>query len=141
MTNWTLNFMILHACLDRDHIFRVDFSNLAIVRLLGPWSICPSWSQYTVTTDRLLVADSIDHFYFMIYPIWHPKYDTLTINAWPPARSCNCYVVNNFDLIIHDLKGALDNILNFSFWLNFIYQVNIDANSQIKRKKNHKISS
>ena len=25
------------------------------------------------------------------------------------------------------LKGALDNIFNFSFWLNFIYEVKIDC--------------
>ena len=31
-------------------------------------------------------------------------------------------------------KGALDNILTFSFWLIFIYHVNIDANSHIQKK-------
>ena len=32
-----------------------------------------------------------------------------------------------FNTLTLTLKGALDNILTFSFWLNFIYQVNIDC--------------
>ena len=30
---------------------------------------------------------------------------------------------------------ALDNILKFSFWLNFIYQVKMIANLQIQKEK------
>ena len=32
-----------------------------------------------------------------------------------------------FKQIISKFKGALDNILQFSFWLNFIYHVKIDC--------------
>ena len=32
----------------------------------------------------------------------------------------------SLDLLI-TLKGALDNIFQFSFWLNFIYQIQIDC--------------
>ena len=45
--------------------------------------------------------------------------------------------------IVSNIKGALANILTFSFWLNFIHQVNIDylfTNSNTK-KKNSKIPS
>ena len=33
------------------------------------------------------------------------------------------------------LKGALDNILKFSFWLNFIYHVKLIANLQKQKEK------
>ena len=37
------------------------------------------------------------------------------------------------------LEGALDNILEFSFWLNFIYQVKIDCLITNTRRKIQKI--
>ena len=33
-----------------------------------------------------------------------------------------------------NIKGALDNILKFSFWLNFIYQVKMTAFLQIQKE-------
>ena len=33
------------------------------------------------------------------------------------------------------LKGALDNILKFSFWLNFIYHVKLMADLQMQKEK------
>ena len=32
-------------------------------------------------------------------------------------------------------KGALDNILEFSFWLNFIYHVQVIVNLQIQKER------
>ena len=36
------------------------------------------------------------------------------------------YIIESIGLVIL-VKGALDNILKFSFWLNSIYHVNIDC--------------
>ena len=54
-----------------------------------------------------------------------------TINV---SLSCDVFKTSRKELHDHEmllsallLKGALDNISKISFWLNFIYHVNIDC--------------
>ena len=41
------------------------------------------------------------------------------------SMNYECFLI--FKNFHREVKGALDNILEFSFWLNSIYQVNIDC--------------
>ena len=62
-------------------------------------------------------------------------YYTAYTNADVYYQSCRkLSAMNGFDKS-NSFKVALDKIVKFSFWLNFIYHVIVTANLQIQKEK------
>ena len=100
--------LCLQPCLRRE------WSNFGISWTHLNWLLTPPpphAHDYSISS-QLLIERTCDLFTVIIAKHFHMGFDIIVIQ-W----SIRWYFI----------KGALDNILRFSFWLNFIYQVNIDC--------------